>query len=161
MMKKILSAVIFTGFLAAVSGSNGESDKQVPEKSNSGQTNCPVMVNRKVNKDLFVDHNGKRIYVCCTGCLKKVIKDPEKFIKKLEQSGQTVEKTPSLSLQKTCPVMGGEIDRDLFVDHKEQRIYVCCSGCIDAVKENPEMFIKKLSEMGQNTEKISMGEKRN
>ncbi|HUT37359.1 MAG TPA: hypothetical protein VNE39_28005, partial [Planctomycetota bacterium] len=29
--------------------------------------------------------------------------------------------------QTTCPVMGGKIDRKLFVDYEGKRIYVCCS----------------------------------
>lgn len=54
------------------------------------QTTCPVM-GEAIDKSLFVDHNGKRIYVCCSGCIATVRKDPEKYIKKLEGQGQSVE----------------------------------------------------------------------
>ncbi len=54
------------------------------------QTTCPIQGDI-INKNLFVDYNGKRIYVCCEGCLADVKKDPEGAIKKLELMGQSVE----------------------------------------------------------------------
>jgi YHS domain-containing protein len=54
------------------------------------QTTCPVMGDA-ISKKLYVDHDGKRIYVCCSSCLAKVKKDPEKYIRKLEGMGQGVE----------------------------------------------------------------------
>ena len=54
------------------------------------QTICPVMGN-EINRSLFVDVNGKRIYVCCKACIDPVKKNPEKYIKKLEKLGQSVE----------------------------------------------------------------------
>jgi len=50
--------------------------------------------------------------------------------------------------QETCPIMGGKIDKDLFVDYNGKRIYVCCEGCIDAVKKDPALYLKKLQEAG-------------
>jgi len=106
------------------------------------QTTCPVM-GGKINKDLYVDHDGKRIYVCCKGCIGAVQKDPKKYIEKLEAAGTAVAR-----LQATCPVMGGKINRDLYVDHDGKRIYVCCKGCVDTVKKEPEKHIKKLEANG-------------
>jgi YHS domain-containing protein len=54
------------------------------------QTTCPVQGD-PIDKNLYVDYNGKRIYVCCKGCLAEVTKDPEKQIKKLASMGQSVE----------------------------------------------------------------------
>jgi len=106
------------------------------------QTKCPVM-GGKINKDLYVDANGKRIYVCCKGCIGKVKENPEKYIKKLEKQGVTL-----VQPQQNCPVMGGKINKDLYVDANGKRIYVCCKGCIGKVKENPEKYVKKLEEQG-------------
>lgn len=50
--------------------------------------------------------------------------------------------------QTTCPVMGGKIDKKLFVDHAGKRIYVCCRGCIAAVKADPAKYIKKMESAG-------------
>jgi hypothetical protein len=51
--------------------------------------------------------------------------------------------------QKTCPIMGGAITTSLFVDHNGKRIYVCCKGCLDAVRKNPQQCIDKLAAQGE------------
>jgi len=57
------------------------------------QTTCPVM-GGAVNKDLYVDHAGKRIYACCAGCLAPIKENPEKYITELEAKGITLDKAP-------------------------------------------------------------------
>lgn len=57
------------------------------------QTTCPVM-GGEVNKDLYVDVEGKRIYVCCPYCMGEIKKDPAKYIAELEASGQDLENAP-------------------------------------------------------------------
>jgi YHS domain-containing protein len=64
--------------------------KKVVEKKLASQKTCPVM-GGEINKDLYVDYKGKWIYVCCEGCLAEIKKDPEKYLKKLEASGQSAE----------------------------------------------------------------------
>jgi hypothetical protein len=56
--------------------------------------------------------------------------------------------------QKTCPVMGGAIDKKQFVDVNGKRIYVCCPGCIAEVKNDPAQCIEKLRAMGESVEDI-------
>ena len=58
------------------------------------QTVCPVM-GGKIDKKLFVDYEGKRIYACCEGCLPKIRKDPAKYVKQLEDAGVVLEKVPA------------------------------------------------------------------
>jgi hypothetical protein len=58
------------------------------------QATCPVM-GGKINKALFCDVEGKRLYVCCGGCIKTIQKDPAKYIKILEDQGVTLEKAPA------------------------------------------------------------------
>ena len=56
------------------------------------QTTCPVMEGNAINKKLFVDYEGKRIYVCCRGCIGEVKSDPAKYVKRLEAEGITLDK---------------------------------------------------------------------
>jgi YHS domain-containing protein len=56
--------------------------------------------------------------------------------------------------QTTCPVMGGTINKKLYVDYKGERVYFCCQACLPQFKKDPEKFIKKMKEMGQEPEKI-------
>ena len=57
------------------------------------QTFYPVM-GGKVNTNLCVDANGKRVYLRCMGYVKAVKADTEKSIKKLEAGGVVLDKTP-------------------------------------------------------------------
>ena len=50
------------------------------------QSTCPV-TGEKVNKKLYVDHDGYRIYFCCTGCVEAFKKNPGKWLKKLKEDG--------------------------------------------------------------------------
>lgn len=51
------------------------------------QTVCPIM-NKKIDKKLYVDANGYRIYVCCKSCMKAVAAHPEKAIEDLRAKGE-------------------------------------------------------------------------
>jgi hypothetical protein len=66
----------------------------------------------------------------------------------------------NLKPQTTCPVLGDPIDKKLYVDYKDKRIYVCCAGCIDSVKANPQKYIDKLKAEGQSVEVITTAKKK-
>ena len=57
------------------------------------QTVCPVL-GGKIDKNVYTDYQGKRIYFCCSGCIDDFKKDPEKYLKKMEEQGVTPEKSP-------------------------------------------------------------------
>ncbi len=48
------------------------------------QTVCPVM-GGKINKDIFTEYKGKKVYFCCEACKPEFEKNPEKYISKLPQ----------------------------------------------------------------------------
>jgi YHS domain-containing protein len=49
------------------------------------QTTCPVMEGNKIDKNVFVEYKGKKVYFCCEACKGEFEKDPEKYIAKLPQ----------------------------------------------------------------------------
>ncbi len=51
--------------------------------------------------------------------------------------------------QTTCPVMGGPIDKAIFVEYKGKKVYFCCPGCVETFKANPEKYIAKLPQFAQ------------
>ena len=141
----VLAATVVTGNVLAADGPaehKGHGEYEAAQQTIVPQATCPVM-GGKVNKALYVDHEGQRIYVCCKGCIAPLQKDFEKHAKKVGAAGQTVAK-----LQTTCPVMGGKINRNLYVDHDGKRIYVCCAGCIGPIKADPDKYVKKIEEDG-------------
>lgn len=50
--------------------------------------------------------------------------------------------------QTLCPVMGGEINKEIFVDVAGKRIYLCCKGCAEAIRKEPLKYIEKMTAAG-------------
>jgi YHS domain-containing protein len=57
------------------------------------QTKCPVL-GSPVNKNIYTDYNGKRIYFCCPPCIREFKKNPEKYMKQFEKEGVVLEDAP-------------------------------------------------------------------
>jgi YHS domain-containing protein len=93
--------IVMFGFIAVVAlvvvGCGGESvaDEEKPQsvkiEVRKAQDHCPVMGN-PVDRKVFFDYEGKRIYFCCSPCIEKFKEDPEGFIKKMEAEGIGFEK---------------------------------------------------------------------
>ena len=223
------------------------------------QETCPVL-NKPIDKKLYVDANGVRIYVCCAGCVAKVKADPAKAIAVLASKGEqpeallvvcpkcgeikgaknccakdavkcakcglnkdavgcckhlqptkkgadivlcpkcgnvkgakqccakdavkcakcglakdspgccklpaalkapvkapAIEKAPAvkgaLKPQASCPIMGGKINKKLFVDAGGYRFYVCCPGCLAPIKKDPAKALAALRAKGEEPER--------
>lgn len=54
------------------------------------QTLCPIM-GGKCSKDISVDVEGCRIYVCCKDCIEKVKADPQAAMAKIKANGEQPE----------------------------------------------------------------------
>ena len=110
------------------------------ETSTIKQENCPVMGN-KINKDIYTDYQGKRVYFCCTECKDTFSKDPEKYLKKMNDAGVKLETVP-------CPVSGNPSDPEVFTEHKGEKIYFCCEGCKEKFEKNPEKYMNQEENKG-------------
>ncbi|MCD4653610.1 YHS domain-containing protein [bacterium] len=55
------------------------------------QTICPVM-GGEIDKSIYADHEGQRVYFCCNPCQEKFKADPEKYLKTLSKKGEQAEK---------------------------------------------------------------------
>ena len=146
-MRKTVSIACILGIITLLFALTAIADTQktVP------QTVCPVM-GGKIDKTVYVDANGKRIYLCCQGCDKKVKADPAKYIAMLEKEGITLDK--ATVPQTVCPVMGGKINKNVFVDANGKRIYLCCQGCDKKVKADPAKYIAVLEKQGVTLETV-------
>lgn len=52
--------------------------------------------------------------------------------------------------QSTCPVMGGKVSqKSPYVDVKGYRVYICCPGCAEKIKKDPDKYIKKIRKNGE------------
>jgi YHS domain-containing protein len=59
--------------------------------------------------------------------------------------------------QTVCPVLAGNIDKNVYADYKGKRIYFCCKGCDAEFKKNPEKYMKKLQDEGVTLEPAPAG----
>jgi len=48
------------------------------------QKECPV-IKGPINKEIFTEYKGKKVYFCCQGCKEEFEKNPEKYVSKLPQ----------------------------------------------------------------------------
>ncbi len=88
----IAGMLLAGGFIIALTGCNGEPSVDAPEVAEAevedaieGQKYCPVMDGMEINRDLYVDHDGKRVYFCCAGCVSAFEQDPEKYMERLHE----------------------------------------------------------------------------
>ncbi len=51
--------------------------------------------------------------------------------------------------QKTCPVMDGAINKELYTEYKGKKVYFCCPGCKDKFEKEPEKYITKLPQFSK------------
>ena len=71
----------------------GAGPKLSPPKAKvelKAQTKCPVM-GSDIDKSQYVDVKGKRVYICCKGCIALIKKAPEKYLAKIKANGEVAE----------------------------------------------------------------------
>ena len=90
-MKKMIMMMIVLVLSLCVAGTGFAAPTQTKGQA---QTVCPVLGN-KIDKNVYTDYQGKRIYFCCAGCVEPFKKNPEQYLKKMEEQGVTPEKTPA------------------------------------------------------------------
>lgn len=61
-------------------------------------------------------------------------------------------KAGKLNCQTACPIMGGKINKGVFVDVAGYRFYACCPACLDKIKADPEKALAALKAKGEKPE---------
>ena len=51
--------------------------------------------------------------------------------------------------QVTCPIMGEPVKKNIFVDVKGFRVYVCCEACKAAVEADPDAALARIKANGE------------
>ena len=94
----LVSMLLVAGLLITSSGckKSKESHKAPATKTaamTKVQTNCPVE-GGKIDENVYVDYQGKRVCFCCADCKTKFNADPDKYVKQMEDKGIVLEKPP-------------------------------------------------------------------
>ena len=56
---------------------------------------------------------------------------------------------PAAKPQTLCPVMGGKINKEIYVDVQGYRVYACCAGCLPKIKAEPDKYVAKIQAKGE------------
>lgn len=90
----VLAAAMLMGMVvgltaqeAAAPAKDAAAPAAVACSATNAQTLCPIM-GGKCSKDIFVDVEGVRIYVCCKDCIEKVKADPKAAIARIKENGE-------------------------------------------------------------------------
>jgi YHS domain-containing protein len=144
MMKKTFSIAIL--LLLAVGAAFASDDRH-----EGNQTKCPVLGN-DVNKSVYTDYQGNRIYFCCAGCIDAFNEDPQAYLQKMKDEGVELLK---LNPQSVCPVSGKNLtNKDVYSDYESRRVYFCCNSCKAAFEKDPAKYLKVLSDRGEAPEQL-------
>jgi len=95
MKEKTIMMILALVLVFSVAGAGWAAAPPLIDKPHAGeaQVACPVQ-GGKINKDLYVDYQGQRVYFCCPACIDIFKKDPEKYLREMRKQGVTPEKTP-------------------------------------------------------------------
>ena len=85
----IMLLIVTTLMLTMFSGCKKKSESAVVTEAGKTavaieQTTCPVMEGA-INKELYTEHEGKKVYFCCPGCQEKFEAAPQEYLSKLPQ----------------------------------------------------------------------------
>ena len=83
------------------------------------------------------------------GCQKETPKAPAKTTTAKASEATPGQPVAQVAEQTTCPVMGGAIDKNIFVEYKGKKVYFCCKGCVDTFKADPEKYVAKLPQFAK------------
>ncbi len=68
----------------------GESCEICHPSELSQQSTCPVM-GSDIDKSIYSDYNGDRVYFCCSMCVSKFDADPETYLQVIKDNGEEPE----------------------------------------------------------------------
>jgi YHS domain-containing protein len=154
-MKWLLGSLAVCLMLGLVCPVSFAADKaKDAEKAKPINKKCPVE-GGDVDPTVTTEYKGKTIGFCCDTCPPEFKKDPEKFMKKVNEElaaekkggakkGEGEKKQAELNAK--CPVSGDDVDKEITETYKGRTIAFCCKDCVKDFKKDPDKFVKKLDE---------------
>ena len=88
-------ALVTFGFAGCEKRTDARGGAESVAAAPNAQTTCPVMEGNPINRDIYADYDGTRVYFCCHACVATFKEDPAKYIGKLEDAGVVLEKAPA------------------------------------------------------------------
>lgn len=98
-------------------------------------------------KDAGIDVviGNRLVRLCCEGCTKKLLKNPKKYLARLDKA--IVKVHGSKYPLDTCVVGGGKLGsmgKPVETVIGNRLVRLCCKGCLPKLKANPHKYLPKL-----------------
>jgi len=102
-----------------------------------------------MGEPVIYNHQGREVRFCCKGCIPAFEKDPEKYLKQVDE--KIIQQQLSHYPLTTCIVMENDPLDDPEIKpfnlvYNNRLVRFCCKGCTRDFKADPEPFLKKLDE---------------
>lgn len=152
-LEAIAVVVLFVAGLSAAPGGQTGEEKSATQKVAEPDTYpldvCPISGGKLggMGKAVVRTYEGREVRFCCPSCIKKFEADLKGNLKKLDEMIIAKQK-PDYPLE-VCLVSGeklGEKGEPVDYVYDNQLVRFCCASCIDAFKEKPEEYLKRLRE---------------
>ena len=122
----------------------------------AAQKTCPVMDEplSSMGVPWKVPVGDRAVFVCCKGCIKRVVADPAKYVALLPSppaTRATDADAAAIAAQRDCPVMDeplGSMGVPWKVPVAGGTVFVCCKGCIKRVRTEPAKYIAAARQAG-------------
>lgn len=111
---------------------------------------CPVSGKKlgSMGEPVTQDYKGREIRFCCKECPAKFEKDPESFLKKVDEK-IIQQQLPFYPLD-TCLVskekLGGEMGEPINYVYNNRLVRFCCKSCIGKLQKDPASYLSKLDQ---------------
>ena len=138
----IALAVMAVSSVAAVAGHHEEKAK----KRYYPVQVCPVSGEELDSDAMVLDIDGREYRVCCAGCKKKVLADPNMWTRKLDE--QIIREQDKSYPLDTCPISGsklGSMGEPVKIVLDNYLIKLCCAGCEKSIRKDPDATLDKLA----------------
>ena len=119
---------------------------------------CPIMVDDEVDEEEVVEFEGKKVLMCCGGCIKAWDKNPKYYIKAsaaLLPQFKGMEKELGLDKvklmeQKFCPIYNDRVvaPESPVIEYKGKKIHVYSKGAIRRWNRDPDAAFAKAVAAG-------------
>ena len=154
-----------------------QNDVSVDVKSQSMKPQTKDMFSGKpINKNVYTDYKGKRIYFCCEDSKRQFSMDPETHINTFQNLGIALEDVPAKTsggegeslnitgqdvipyildrksqapgIQTNDQISGKPINKNVYEDYNGKRIYFCCEFHKKPFRKDPEAYFKQFQGKG-------------
>ncbi len=99
--------------------------------------NCPVM-DEPIDFTVSTATDDGPVFFCCSGCIEKYNKNPEKYAKKTAAQRAALKDRPKI--QVACPISKKGIDPKVFIVQEGQRVNFCCTDCVGKFEKDPGKY---------------------